>query len=129
MSLFSKIGLWFKKVFGSEAAWERIASATITVIAPLVETIVSLTASEPASAEVTAVVNQIQGDLAAVNLVITSAGGSNVTISSLLSAIETNLQTLLTDGQIKDPATLAKVTSVVDLVIGEIQAILKVIPT
>lgn len=128
MSFFSSIGNFFKKVFGSEAAWERIASATITVIAPLTETIIALTAGEPASAALAAVIEQIQNDLAAVNAVVTTAGSSTVDVNSLLTSIEVNLQTLLTAGQIKNPATLAQVTAIVDMLLGEIKAITSIIP-
>lgn len=127
MSLFSKIGSWFKKVFGHAASWEKIASVTLTVAAPLTETIIGLTAGEPASAAVAKIISQIQNDMAAVSVTIESAGPTP-TITSFLEAIDSNAKLLLTSGDIKDPATLAKVQEVVDVITGEIAAILAVLP-
>jgi len=129
MSFFGSIGKFFKKAFGSEQTWERIASTALTVVAPLTETIVGLTAGEPAGAAVAAIMTEIQNDLAAVNAVVNTAGGSSATVESTLKSVIANLQSLLTAGHIKDPATLSKVTVIVNTLTAEIEAILQAMPT
>lgn len=127
MSFFSKIESWFTKIYGKAPTWEKTASATLTVAAPLVETIVTLVAGEPTAAAVGVVVSQVQSDVAAVAALISTAGPAP-SISSILNAITGNLKALLTAGDIKDATTLTKVESVVNLVVGEFEAILKVVP-
>jgi len=132
-SFFSKIKAFFEKLFES-GNWERTVSSVITVIAPLVESIVALTAGEAASSEVQGVVNQVLSDLAAVQALATSAtpatGATTYQqIGTVLSGIKTNLASLLAAGHIKDTATLTKVTAIVDTVVNECEAILSELPT
>lgn len=125
-TFFSKIEAFFKKVFGS-TNWERTASATLTVIAPLLTTVITLTAGEPAAAAVSAVITDVQNDLAAASALI-GAADSNPTLTGIFSAITTNLNGLLSAAEIKNPTTQEQVNSVVGTVLGEIEAIVSVIP-
>ncbi len=129
MSIFSKVGSWFKKVFGSAAKDEQVVSATLAVIAPLTETIIALTAGEPAAAAIAAIVKEVQVDLATAATLATTAGGSSVTIKSFLDAVVSNLKTLLSAGQIKDPVTATKVSATITGIIEEVEAILPVVTT
>jgi hypothetical protein len=126
-SFFSKLESFFKKVFGS-STWERTAETAITITAPLLETLVALTAGEPAAAALTGVIKQAENDLAGTAVLLQQAqlgdGTAKTQATNMIAAVDTNLQTLLTDAQIKDPATLEKVTAVVNTVSGELQAIL-----
>jgi hypothetical protein len=126
MSFFSKIESFLKKVFGS-AKWENIARATLTVVAPLTETIVGLVAGEPAAAALGALINQIQSDLGVAATVIGQAD-QTPTLTGALTAVQSNLQAILTAGHITDPTTLQKVTAVVNTVAGEIEAVQKTLP-
>lgn len=126
-TVFGKIESLFKEVFGSAATWEQIASTTITVVSPIVETIITLTAGEPAALAVAAIVAQIQTDMANVAKTITAAG-SSPTVTTTLNSIITNLQALLTGADIKDATTLTKVESVVKTLVAEFEAILDAIP-
>lgn len=127
MKIFSSIEAWFKKVFTNAPSWDKIASATLTVVAPLVETVVALTAGEPASAAIAVIVGKIQSDLGAATALIESATASP-TLTTILNAVKANLSALLVAGQISDPKTVAEVTSIVNTVIAEIEAISSVVP-
>jgi hypothetical protein len=121
-SFFSRIKAWLKKVLGSAPAWEHTASETLTFAAPLAETIVGLTAGEPAAAAIASVVAKIQTGLAAAAVTIEGAGPSP-TLTSTLNSVKENITTLLTAGQIKDAATQAKVQAIADTLFEEIEAI------
>jgi len=131
-SFFSKVKSFFEKVFGS-GNWERTVGSVITIVAPLVETLVALTAGEPEATEIQSVVNQVQSDLAAVAALATSvtpASGATTyqQIGTVLNGVKTNLASLLAAGHIKDTATLTKVTAIVDTVVNEVEAILSEVP-
>jgi hypothetical protein len=135
MTFFNKIVSFFEGIFGN-SNWEKTASTTPLVVTPLVESIVTLTAGETDAAQVSKVVTEIQTDLTKVAALITSlqagtATASSVTteISAVLDAVQANLDSLLTAGHIKDPATLAKVESITTMIIGEVKAILAAMPT
>jgi len=128
MTFFGKIENFFKKVFGS-TKWETTAASVITLVAPLLETVVTLTAGEPAAMLVENVIHEIQGDLAAVSAVVTSAvvpgtTGSAAVATNVLTAVQNNLQQLLAAAEIKNPVTQQQVTGIVNTVAGEINAIL-----
>lgn len=127
MTFFSKIEGWFSKVFSKAPSWQQTASATLTVAAPLLETIVTLSAGEGAGEEVGKIVAEVQSDMAAASALITSSGPTP-TLNSVLGSITGNLGALLTAGHIKDPGTLEKVTSVVNTIVGEVEAITSVLP-
>jgi hypothetical protein len=126
MSIFGKIESWFKKVF-STTTWEQKAKATLTVIAPLLETIVALSAGEPAAATVASIIAEVQSDLGAAAALIGQAG-STPTLRSVLESVKSNLQSLLTAGHIKNPETQTKVTAAVNTIVGELEAVLSIVP-
>jgi len=101
--------------------------------APLAEQIYVLVTSDPADAAESAnVAAEIQSDLAAASaLVAQSHNSADATtyqkLDTILGSVKNNLQTLLTAGHIKNPATLAKVTGIANLAIGELDAILTVV--
>ena len=132
-SFFSKIKAFFEKVLGS-GNWERTVGSVITIVAPLVESLVALTAGEPEAAEIQSVVNQVQSDLAVVAALATSvtpATGATTyqQIGTVLNGVKTNLASLLAAGHVKDTATVTKVTAIVDTVTNEVEAILSELPT
>jgi hypothetical protein len=130
-SFFASAEDWFEKIFG-HTTWQQTASTTIALSAPLVESLVAVTAGEADSAKVQEVVNEVQTDLATVaQLIKQSQGGTNTfqTIANILNSVKNNLSGLLAAGHIKDQATLEKVTGIVNTVLGELVAILGSIPT
>lgn len=126
MSFFSSIEGALKKFFTTAPKWENIAQGTLTLIAPLVKGIAASTASESDQKTISAIIDEIQTDLAVTSAAIStgSTGGATVALTSL----QTNLGALLTAGHIKDPATLQKVQGIATIVIGEVSAILAVVP-
>ncbi len=127
MSIFKKIISFFVNIFGS-TTWEQEASNSISLVAPLIETIVTLTAGESNSATVANVIKEVQTDLTDIVSFINGTG-PNVNVTSVLNSIISNLDSLLAAGHIKNAVTLTKVTSIVTTIINEIEAILKIIPT
>lgn len=133
-TFFEKIVDAFESIFGSNN-WEKTASTTLNVVGPLIESIVTLTDNEADADEIAQVISTVQTDLTTISNLISSLGNvadSTSTIAeivTILNAIKTNLAALLTAGQIKNPATLTQVESIVNMVINEIEAILAAVPT
>lgn len=130
-TFFHRVGSAFKKLFGS-STWEKQAASAISYVAPLLETIVGLTAGGSAQAEVTSVVTTVQTDLATVAAVIdggqsSDAHGTQVVINALTS-VKTNLSGLLSVAAIKNSDKQAAITSAVNLVVGEVDAMLGSLP-
>lgn len=131
--IFKKIGGFFSKLFGKTPSTLQTISTALTLGAPAAEEIYALVTSDPAdAAEAANIVNEIQADLAAASMLIAqshnSADASTYQkLDTILGSVKTNLQSLLTAGHIKNPQTLAKVTGIANLVIGELDAILTVV--
>ena len=74
------------------------------------------------AAAANAIITQVKTGLAAVQAALNSAGaGSTTSAKTVLQAVVTNLQSLLSVADIKDPATVAAVTKDVDEVIAGLQ--------
>lgn len=130
-SFFHRVGAAFKKLFGS-STWEKQAASAISYVAPLLETIVGLSAGSAAQAEVTSVVTTVQTDLATVAAVIdggtvSDAHGAQVVINALTS-VKSNLSGLLEVAAIKNSDKQAAITSAVNLIVGEVDAMLGSVP-
>jgi hypothetical protein len=135
MSFFGKIEHVFeeveteaKRILGNSATWDKTASATLTFVAPLLETVLALTAGAPASAAASKVVSRIQTDLAIAATVI-STGEATPTLTGALNDIQTNLSGLLKVAQVSDPVTVAKVNAVTNTILAEVKAIVASLPT
>jgi hypothetical protein len=122
MTFFSKVETWFRKVFNDFPGWEKVASSTLTYVAPLLETAIALTAGTPAAAEVATIIGKIQSDLG-VAAVLIEILDTSATLTGALSDIQTALPTLLTAVQVSDPTTVTKVTAIVTEIVGEINAV------
>jgi hypothetical protein len=128
---WDKVETAFKKLFGS-TTWEKTASSVLTYVGPLLETLVALT--DPAIAPlVTSIVNTVRSDLATVYAVVSGATATPPTnelqaVTNALGSIQTNLAALLSAAGVKNSANAAKITAVVDTIIGEVQAIAENIP-
>jgi hypothetical protein len=132
-SFFHSALAFFKKVFTS-TDWTHGAQVAITVAAPLAETVASLAAGPAAGAEVANIINTVKTDFGVVTVTlgqIQTAPGNVSAITLLkntLASIKTNLQSLLTVADIKDPATLQTVTLTVNTIVGEVDAVLESVP-
>ena len=120
MSLFSEVEGFFKKFFSKAPSTTVVSLAVVNTIAPLAETVIALV--DPALETVAApIITEIQADLAVLSNTLKNGSTSNVT--TLVSAIQTNLSALLTAGHIKDPASVAKATGLVNLIKSELSVI------
>ena len=120
-SFFKKVELELKKLFVHAPGWEASAAATMTYIAPMVETLVALT--DPAAAPVVnGLIAKVQSAMAAATVVIKDAGPTP-TLNTYLNSILANLVQIEDAAQIKDPGTTAKLTALVGTITGEVQAI------
>ena len=124
-SIFKSIESWFGKVFKNAPAWNVIALSTLNVVAPLIETVVSL--AEPAFAPVvTGIFTQIQTDLGSASALL-AAGNANG-LTGLLNSIKSDFSTLLTEAHITDPASVAKAQAAEASITSELEAIIAAIP-
>lgn len=125
-SFFHKIGSIFGKLFGAAPSVAQKVNTAVKFLAPLALGIIQLV--DPAVApEAAGIMKEVQTDLALVNGLIQQNGlkGSNKqVIAGALQSVTDNLSGLLAAGHIKNADTLGKVTGLVTLINGEIQAIL-----
>jgi hypothetical protein len=122
LSFFAQVKLELRKLFKQVPGWEASAAATLTYIAPLVETIVAL--ADPAAAPaVNAIIAKVQSAMAAAAVVV-KAAGPTPTLVTYLNAINGDIDQLLTAAQVKDPDTANKLKAITGTITGEINAIL-----
>jgi len=122
MSFFSKIWAALKKFFTNPSVDQTIETS-LAIVQPLIAAVLTFTMGAPAAAAANSVIAKIQTALAAVGQVAadiksgvtTSATGAQQVVS-VLKTIQSDLATILSASQIKDPATSAKITAIVDSV-------------
>jgi hypothetical protein len=126
-TFFEKVGAEIEKLFG-KAGLEQKIQAVITYAAPIVETIVTL-ADPPIAPLVNSVISIVQADLATVSAVVqgatpTPGSTTSQTITTALNSIKSNLSGLLTDAGVKNSTNFSKISAAVNLIIGEVDAVL-----
>ncbi len=122
LSFFAKVKAELKKLFTHAPGWEASAAATLTYVAPMVETVVALV--DPAVLPmVNALIAKVQSAMAAAAVVIKNAG-PRPTLITYLTAVKGDLAQVENVAGVKDPAAAAKLTAVVGMITGEIEAIL-----
>jgi len=131
-TFFEKVGAELKKLFGS-TNWEKTAASVVTYVAPLVETIVQLSAGSAAEALVAGVVSTVQSDLATLSAVVSGATSESSatdlqTAANVLNSIKANLSSLLQAAEVKNAAKSSQIQAAATLVINEVEAILANIP-
>ncbi len=127
VSFFGKVKLELTKLFAHAPSWEASAAATLTYVAPMVETI--LTLADPAVAPVVdATIAKVQAAMAAASVVI-KAAGPTPTLVKYLNAINDDLAMVEEASGVKDPETAAKLTALVAGVTAEVNAILSATST
>jgi hypothetical protein len=133
MKFFHSALAFFKKVFTS-TDWTHAAQVGITVTAPLVETLATVIGGAGVGSEVTNIFNIVKTDFGVVSVTLgqIQAAPGNVNAVTLLKntlgSIKTNLSQLLTVADIKDAGTKQSVTLTVNMIVGEIDAVLDAIP-
>jgi hypothetical protein len=122
-TIFESIESDFSKLFSKAPTVLQVVSTDIAVVAPVVETIITLTGNEAGAAGVALVVNQVEVDLTTA-LTVIKTSGSTASVKSVLQAVVSNLPAILSAGDIKDAATLAKVEAAVNLVVSELNVVI-----
>lgn len=120
VTVLEDIAGWFKKVFVKAQPWEVTALSAINVVAPEAELLLDFI--DPAAAVIaTPIITEVQADLGTVANLLKS--GNTVNLGTFLTAIKTNLSTLLTAGHITDPASVQKATGIVGAITGVVESI------
>jgi hypothetical protein len=128
-TFFEHVGEWFKEHLGSAATFEKTAATAISIAEPLLDTLLTLTAGEPFAVMVCGVVTQVKNDLNNTSAILNGAEATGgMTVTSLLTSVQTNLGTLLADADIKNSTKAADITGAVNTLIGEVEAILAAAP-
>lgn len=125
-SFFTSIEGWFVKTLKNAPAWNVTALSTINRLAPEAEMILSLVDSKDA-AVVNPIINEVQADMGTLADLLKSGNTANVT--SFAGAIQSNLKTLLTDGHISNPDSVAKATGIVEAINSALQSMLSGLPS
>jgi hypothetical protein len=101
----SNVKSWFSKVFKSAPKDTAAVLAVVNCAAPLFE--VAIAVIDPALAPVAdPIITEIQADLGTVAAMLKA--GNITSIGTFLTAIKSNMATLLTEGHITDTASVAK---------------------
>lgn len=124
---FEDIENLFKKLFKSEPSWAQVAETDIAFVSPILESIVTSVGGTSVDAEVNAAVAVIQNGLVLATKFI-QAEDASTNLSDALNALKTNLGALLSLAAIKNSTKVATITNYVDLFIGELNAIIAVLP-
>lgn len=131
-SIYDHVKAAFKKVFDEieqeTPKVDQVASTALAVAAPLLTTALALTGNAPAAAEAQSVISKIQSDMAQASALI-EAGGTDTSLPGLLTSIKTDLPTILTVAQVKDPKTVATITGITDSIIATIEGVEADLPT
>jgi hypothetical protein len=132
MKFWHKVEAAFKKLFGT-TTWEKTTSSVLTYLGPLVVTLIGLAGGPAAAAAAAAILATVQNDLATLSAVVegataTPAPNELATAKNALASIRTNLPQLLDLAEVKNSANASKITSVVNTVISEVDAIAENIP-
>lgn len=136
MSIFSGIKTFFGKVghviehlFG-DASFEQTVQSTISYIAPLLVTLLQLTAGTATATKAAQIISTIKADLGTVATTVqmakvTPGTPAAATLQQALASVQSNLQEILSDADIKSSTKAADITATIGLVSGEIDAILQ----
>lgn len=121
-SFYERVKAELKRLFTHVPGWEASAAATLTYVAPMVETVVTLVDPEVAPA-VNGLIAKVQSAMAAAAVVIKAAGPAP-TLMTYLNAVNSNLAQVEQAAGVKDPATAEKLNAVLQTITGEVNAIL-----
>ena len=138
MSIFSGIekaahtfAAWAEKELtvleGKAPTIERVIDTTLSYVGPALELGLDALNQPAIAAEVATVVAKAQSDLKAASALVTDFGPTP-TAASAFTAVQTNLSSLLTAGQITNPTTVATITKSVAEV-GAVAAAVQVAAT
>jgi hypothetical protein len=127
-SFFEHIGEWLKDHLGDAQTVEHQAATAIAVFSPLLNTLITLTAGSAIATKVASYVATIQTKLANASALLNGAettveNGTPITLQSVLSGVQSDMAAFLADADVKNSTEIAKITSVCNTIIGEVEAI------
>jgi hypothetical protein len=130
MSFWSSVENFFKQF--AHANWAHTASVALSLAGPPAILILQETLGPANATEASAVLSQVQTDLATVAQLLAQAQTGDTTVKgrivSLLQALQANLTTLLNDAHVKNSANAQKITNLVNAFVEEITVVLAMIP-
>jgi hypothetical protein len=130
-SVFKAVENFFKNLFTSKS-WQQQFTTTITVLATEAEGILEFTGEGDDVAVTTTVVQEITSALSTISALVQSYQSAPATASARikaeLSAITSNLSSLLAEGHVKNTATVAKVNEFMGLVNTDAPLLLGLLP-
>lgn len=130
MSFLSSFSSFFKNLFTSAPSWTKNVQNVITLVKPLLITVVGMTAGSTDATAVNAVMTEVSADLDLLGTLCAQAksdGSTKDKVIAVLGSIVANLNGLLSAGHIKNTATLNKINVTVETVIGEVEAVISVL--
>jgi hypothetical protein len=128
-TFFDHIGEWFSSL-GKSGNWMHKAALVIAVIRPLLTELVGLAAGTTAEAKVSATAAQVETDLNNAEAILTGAETTGtITLSGLLSSLQTNMSSLVSDAGVKNSTKSTEIISAAQTILGEIQAIAQAVPS
>jgi hypothetical protein len=130
---FEKVKSFFAKIFSEAPQWTVTASTAVKLALPLASTIVKLIVGSAEGTEAVNIGNEVVSDLGVVGTLLANAhaapdAGTVSQITAALNSVSSGLDALLKGGHIKNADTLANVETSANLVIGEVEAIMSVLP-
>jgi hypothetical protein len=134
VSEWSKVKGFFAHMFSffknDAANFETSAATTISLAAPLLGELVTLTAGTKEAGVVSSVVAKVTTALnnTAALLKGAQAGSADHSVAGYLNDVVTDLPTLLEDVNVKNSEHLAEIEGTVTTVVGEVKAILAALP-
>jgi hypothetical protein len=122
-TFFEQLVAKVKSTFKKSPAIAVLISSVVNYLAPFVEELDTLVLPEVAPI-LNPIIDKIKTGLAALSLTITdSSAAGKANVVSILNSINSNVASLESAAQIKDPATQQKLASIVQLITGEATAI------
>lgn len=121
-SFASKVEEEFVKLFKEAPSIMQIASGVISYGAPIVQTLVTLTAGAPAGTATANILAQIKADLATASAAVQSVDGAK-TLPTVLASLQQQLPALLTAAKVENLANVTEIETVVNTFIAEVDAV------
>ncbi|MBZ5662741.1 MAG: hypothetical protein LAO08_20255 [Acidobacteriia bacterium] len=131
-SFFHKVEQEFVKLFRAAPSYEQKVQSVIAYVGPVVVGIIGMV--DPAVApEANAVMKTVQSDLSTVSALtqagqVTPGTPAAATVVTSLNAIKMNVGGLLALAEVKNSAKVNEITAAVNMIVGEMDAMLSGAP-
>ena len=116
----------YAALYKNEPTIEQIVDTTINYAEPALIILLDAAGGSAAAPEVTSIITEVQADLKVVSALIYDFGPTP-TAATIAEGVQNNLNSLLTAGHVKDPATVAKLQLIIKTVGALATAIAKAV--